>query len=359
VILQHLAITYGGPGDWFYNEPGELSDISTILMTLFLAINQSFFMGFFFMISSYFNPGSVDRKGGGAFLIDRLKRLGIPLVIFTLLIFPLIVYPIARLNGYSGALGEFLSLHYSDLGNFSFGPLWFVAMLLIFAVAYVLWRGFSRPSKDSSQSEENAPGNGAIAAFALGLGVATFLLRIWVPVGDAVPLLNLQPAHVIQYIGLFIVGILAYRQNWLSSLSDAQRKLWSRIILLLIVLFVILFVSGGALEGDLDPFLGGAHWQSLAYSIWEQFMCMAVVVTLLVWFRERFNEQGRLARAMSSAAYATYIFHATTIVLLAIALRGIKLDLALKYVLVAPFAVTLSFLVGYVTKRLPLARNIL
>jgi fucose 4-O-acetylase-like acetyltransferase len=102
VILQHLAITYGGPGDWFYNEPGELSDISTILMTLFLAINQSFFMGFFFMISSYFNPGSVDRKGGGAFLIDRLKRLGIPLVIFTLLIFPLIVYPIARLNGYSG-----------------------------------------------------------------------------------------------------------------------------------------------------------------------------------------------------------------------------------------------------------------
>lgn len=47
VILQHLGITYGGPGDWFYNEPGQLSDISTILMTLFLAINQSFFMGFF------------------------------------------------------------------------------------------------------------------------------------------------------------------------------------------------------------------------------------------------------------------------------------------------------------------------
>ena len=52
-----------------------MNDISTILITLFLAINQSFFMGFFFMISSYFNPGSVDRKGSTAFLVDRLKRL--------------------------------------------------------------------------------------------------------------------------------------------------------------------------------------------------------------------------------------------------------------------------------------------
>lgn len=311
------------------------------------------------MISSYFNPGSVDRKGGRAFLIDRLKRLGIPLVIFSLLIFPLTVYPIVRLVDFRGTLTEFLSDFYSDFGNFSFGPLWFVAMLLIFAVAYVLWRVFTRPSKVPSKGEEKAPGNVAIAAFALALGLATFLVRIWIPVGDAVPLLNLQPAHAIQYIGLFIIGILAYRRNWFSSLSDAQRKLWLRIIMLLIVLFVILLVSGGALEGDIDLFLGGVHWQSLAYAIWEQFMCFAMMVTLLVWFRDRFNEQGSLARAMSSAAYATYIVHATTIVLLAIPLRGIKLDLALKYVLVAPLAVSLSFLVGYVAKRLPLARNIL
>ena len=39
-------------------------------------------MGFFFMISSYFSPGSVDRKGSRVFLIDRLKRLGIPLLFY-------------------------------------------------------------------------------------------------------------------------------------------------------------------------------------------------------------------------------------------------------------------------------------
>jgi hypothetical protein len=359
VILHHTAIMYGGPGDFPYNEVGQMSDISTIVMTLFLAINQSFFMGFFFMISSYFNPGSIDRKGSTAFLIDRLKRLGIPLVLFLLVIFPLTIYPLARLAGFGGTLGRYLSDYYADFNNFTFGPLWFVAMLLLFSLAYVLWRILTKPSGAPAQSEGEAPGNAAIAAFALALGVATFIVRIWIPVGDAVPLLNLQPGHVVQYIGLFTVGILAYRRNWFSGLSDAQGKFWLRIILLLIAVFPLLFVFGGALEGDFDSAFGGVHWQSFAYSVWEQFMCLAVVVTLLVWFRNRFNEQGRLARAMSSAAYGTYIFHATTIILLAVALRGIKLELALKYVLVAPVAVTLSFLVGYVAKRLPLARNIL
>jgi hypothetical protein len=54
-----------------------------------------------------------------------------------------------------------------------------------------------------------------------------------------------------------------------------------------------------------------------------------------------------------------YILHAPLIVLLAIALQGIRLDLALKWLLVAPVAVSLSFLVGYAIKRLPLARDIL
>jgi peptidoglycan/LPS O-acetylase OafA/YrhL len=62
---------------------------------------------------------------------------------------------------------------------------------------------------------------------------------------------------------------------------------------------------------------------------------------------------------MSGAAYATYVFHQLVIVYLAVVLRGIKLDMALKYVLVVPFAVGLAFLAGYLVKKLPVVRNIL
>jgi hypothetical protein len=112
------------------------------------------------------------------------------------------------------------------------------------------------------------------------------------------------------------------------------------------------------LEGNVDVAMGGVTWQSLVYSVWEQFMCMAMVVTLLVWFRTKFNRQGSLAQKMSAAAYATHIFHRPVITLLALALMSIQLDLALKFVFVAPLAIALSFLVGYVIKQLPVARNI-
>lgn len=53
VVMHHWAITYGAPGLWYYNE-GNTSEIASIFLALFVATNQAFFMGMFFMISSYF-----------------------------------------------------------------------------------------------------------------------------------------------------------------------------------------------------------------------------------------------------------------------------------------------------------------
>jgi fucose 4-O-acetylase-like acetyltransferase len=356
VIMHHFAIGYGAPGGFFYWENGPMSDISEILLTLFVAMNQSFFMGFFFMISSYFSPGSIDRKGGAAYLKDRLKRLGIPLLFYMLVIVPLLNYGSNRLYRSDLSLGEYLTWQYSSILNFGAAQMWFVAALLFFAIIQVIWRRFAKPM---ANSDEPAPGNLAIAIFALVLGLVTFTVRIWLPVGWEIPILSWQVSHFPQYIALYILGLVAYRRNWFETITDSQRKVWSRMIVVLVASFPVLFVAAGALEGNVDSAMGGFHWESLAYSVWEQFMCMAMVITLLVWFRNRFNEQGGLAKNMSGAAYATYVFHAPTIFLVALALRGIRLDMALKYVLVVPFAVAAAFLVGYITKKLPIARNIL
>ena len=356
VVMHHFAIGYGAPGGFFYWEDGPMSDISEILLTLFVAMNQSFFMGFFFMISSYFSPGSIDRKGGGAYLKDRLKRLGIPLLFYMLVIVPLLNYGSNQLHGSEYSLWEYLSWQYSSILNFGAAQMWFVAALLFFAIIHVIWRRFAKPM---ANSEEPAPGNLAIVIFALVLGLVTFTVRIWLAVGWEIPMLSWQVSHFPQYIALYILGLVAYRRNWFETITNAQRKFWSRMIVVLVALFPVLFVAAGALEGNVDSAMGGFHWESLAYSVWEQFTCMAMVITLLVWFRNRFNEQGGLAKNMSGAAYATYVFHTPTIFLVALALRGIRLDMALKYVLVVPFAVAAAFLVGYITKKLPIARNIL
>jgi glucan biosynthesis protein C len=358
VILHHLAIGYGGPGDFAYYEQSQISTVSTILMTLLLGINQAFFMGFFFMISSYFAPSSYDRKGAWPYLKDRLIRLGIPLLFYIVVIDPLFSYGLSRNRGYPGSLREFLRLYLNDYRALGVGPLWFVEVLLIFSFIYVLWRLLRKPAVTPAPSESKAPGNLAIAGFALVLALLTFVVRIWQPVGSGFNFFGFQFSFFVQYIALLVVGVLAYRRNWFSGLTDAQGKVWRWTILALVVLFFVLFVAGGALEGSIDPFMGGLHWQSLAFALWEQFMCMAMVVTLLVWFRTRFNQQGAWAKKLSAASYATYIFHQPVIALLMIALGGIRLDMGLKFVLVAPLAVSLCFLVGYAVKRLPVARRI-
>jgi len=355
VIMHHFAIGYGGPGGFWYWEDGPMSDISEILMTLMLAINQAFFMGFFFMLSSYFSPGSIDRKGAGSFLIDRLKRLGLPLLLYLLVLTPLMSYGAERVRGSSVTLWEQLALYYSSIVHFGVAQMWFLAALLAFASVYVIWRRLAKPMPDS---EEAAPGNAAIAVFALALGVVTFVVRIWLSVGWEIPIVNWQIPHFPQYIALYILGIVAYRRNWFEAVTDAQGKTWLFVVIGLVVMFPVLFIAGGALEGVLDPYFGGLHWQSFVYSVWEQFMCMGMVITLLTWFRRRFTEQSGLTKTMSGAAYATYVFHVPIIFLVALALRSIRLDMGLKYVLVVPFAVAAAFLVGYIIKKLPVARNI-
>ena len=156
--------------------------VSSTLMSLFLGINQAFFMGFFFMISSYFSPGSCDRKGAWPCLKDRLVRLGIPPLFYIVVIDPLLNYGVSSLHyGFQGSLGEFLRLYLSNYQTLGVGPLWFVEALLILASFNVLWRLLAKPAVTPAPSENKAPSNLAIAAFTTVLGVLTFVVRICLP----------------------------------------------------------------------------------------------------------------------------------------------------------------------------------
>ena len=46
VLLHHTAITYGAAGGWFYNELHPSSKPSSLLLTLFAATNQAYFVFF-------------------------------------------------------------------------------------------------------------------------------------------------------------------------------------------------------------------------------------------------------------------------------------------------------------------------
>ncbi len=228
VILFHLMITYAGTGDWYYTE--DRQDLITgALGAWFLAVNQAYFMGLFLLISAYFVPGSYDRKGAGRFLKDRLIRLGIPLALYSWIIRPMLVYldPVKSPSP-RPPFSDFLTGHYFvDQAILGSGPLWFIEILLLFSALYALWRLLARPrSTAASAVESRFPSSGRIALTALLMGIAGFLVRLGLPMGWNLEVLNLQFPFFVQYIVLFVLGLIAYRRNWLLGLSDRVGRLW-------------------------------------------------------------------------------------------------------------------------------------
>jgi glucans biosynthesis protein C len=358
VLLHHLMITYAGSGGWFYKE-GRQDFITDALGSWFCATNQAYFMGLFLLISAYFIPGSYDRKGAGRFLKDRLIRLGIPLALYSWVINPLFVYAFSYQQLQVPFWRFFPGMYFSGGELIGQGPLWFVEVLLIFSLMYVLWRvlGLSRPV--NPEVETRFPDNGAIALFALFLGIVGFLVRL-VFLMDAYTFkpLNLQLPFFAQYIALFVLGLVAYRRNWLVSLPDKTGRLWLGIAIIMILLWAPLVIFGGAIEND-APFKGGWHWQSFAYAIWESFLCTSMCIGLIYAFRRYLNQQGRIARFLVPNAYTAYLIHAPVITFVALAVRDMAIYPLLKWAMVAWVAVPLCFVLSSLIRKLPYTEKVL
>jgi Acyltransferase family len=351
VLLVHLAITYGSPvGSWYYQE-GVISMPSAAIYITFMGLCQAFFMGLLFFLSGYFTPPAYDRKGGHKFMKERLIRLGIPMVAFIGLVEPAVDYIVTQVNGTFH--GSFLS-YYSTYIFFGYGILWFLLALLFFAFAYVGWRRV----KPEPTKARPFPKNAAIVAFALMLGAASFIVRLAYPIGYFSPLFSFQYCFFVQYIAVFIVGLVAYRSNWLMTIPKQTGSLWAKIAVALLAVYLAVF-GPIMLTGDLTTIFGGLRWQAAAYALWEQLFGIAVMISLTVWFRENVNFQTRLSKALSDSSFTAYIIQVPVLVLLALAFQSIQLPLLEKFAVVSPIGVSMCFLIAYLIRKIPKADRVL
>ena len=348
VILHHLAITYGAPGGWYYQE-SEAGLPEILPMAMFLSTNQAFFMGMFFFISAYFLIPSLERKGSNKFIKDRLLRLGLPTLLFYFFLNPLTIFIRDRyIYGKQAGFADYLFTN----PEFGFGPMWFVEALIIFTFVFLVWKAIiTKPAKPRSIP---FPSTVLIIACAILIGIGQFVIRIWLPVGWSMPFTNFQFPHFLQYIFLFTFGLIAYQQKWLDQLSAKDGWKWFIAVQVLIFVgFPAIFIFGGAMDGDISPFLGGLTWQNLAYALWEQLVGFDMIVALFGIFKMKWNQQGTLGKGLSASAYGAYVFHAPILLALAFLFLDLGIPQFWKFVVVAPVALMVSFVVAYLVKKVP------
>jgi glucans biosynthesis protein C len=159
-------------------------------------------------------------------------RLGAPLIVFIFVINPLATY-----LGYLRAARHPSLAHYLG-GTYGAGPLWFVAALLVFSLAYALLRRVRPPPVARRWSEAQI-----MVAAAVLIAVTAFLVWRWSPPDDANTFLSLMWASWPQGAGLFALGIWAGETGSLDDLTARARQLgWTALAA------AVMFVALGAYE---------------------------------------------------------------------------------------------------------------
>jgi surface polysaccharide O-acyltransferase-like enzyme len=353
VIIFHVGLTYGARQGWYYYEPSSGAFLNAFF-TIFLSLMRSFGLEVFFFISGYFACASYDRHGPGVFLKQRLVRLGIPLAVFAVIIRPTLVY----------LFNPGPEVPYSLLGNIMSlrhvapGPLWFVEILLLFSFVYALVRLVLERTPGGSLWRPAVPGVAAIVLFCLGLAAATFAVRIFYPVGTS--LFHFRVATFPAHIAFFVLGIMAFRGDWLEAVNNRLMRRWAFVLAGSVLLFVAVTACQGVWGAGFRTFNGGLRWQAAFQTAWEPPFIVAITMVLLGLFKDRFNGGGQLAKALADNSYAVFFIHAPIAVLLSYAIRGLALYPLVKFAVAAMPSIALCYLTSYfLLRRLPYARKIL
>jgi hypothetical protein len=353
IIAGHGALAYGSlESAWPYQDIqevqlGGLSDIALALVVIPAAL---FAMGLFFLISGLVIPGSVSRKGPRTFARDRLVRLGLPLTLWALLIWPGAVW-VAHL-----AAGQTHSFWWQFMDEDPFldtGPMWFVEVLLIYSLVYAAWRYWHprRGTGDDSTKPSNrsAPLSGrALIVLAAAISVATILVRPVFPAASG----QIGQSHLWQwpqFVTMFALGIVAAERGWFDPVPDRIRRGCGLAALGGVAAFLVIaaFMAAVGVDGDVlfDP---GIHWAPLALAALEGPLAVGTSVWLLGAAQRHLRRHPcPLGRAMARSAYGAFLLQGIVLIGLMIAFRPIGVPAEVKALAVAGLGVIVSFVLAW------------
>src|SRR5215213_365980 len=286
IIAGHGAVAYGDlENAWPYQDVQEvqLAAVSNVVLSLAVLLGALFAMGLFFLMSGLVTQGSLARKGVRIFARHRLIRLGAPLLVWMLLLWPGAIWAAHLAAG--DARSFWSQLRHQD-PILDTGPMWFAEVLLIYSLAYAAWRAWrdrrvGEHAVGAVQARHPAIRGRTLAVLAAGISVATVLVRLVFPAGSN----QIGQAHLWQwpqFIAMFALGTVAARRGGLEPVPAGIRRGCGRATLGGLVAFSLLALAMAATGTDGDVlFQRGWHWAPLSLAAIEGPLAVGAGVWLL------------------------------------------------------------------------------
>lgn len=336
VIAHHASQAYGPTGGvWVYhNSNGIIQWLGN-----FMAVNMSFLMGLFFMISGYFLPASYRGQKLGCFIGKKLNRLMTPVMIILVAIVPVYFY-IADMLHAPVRVGFFTYYFNTYWGDFivSYEHGWYLLHLCLYSVIYAVAMTLLKNRKAKAALPFKTYYVFLLALLVSGI---SYFVRLAFPIDRWVVLFGffaLEPAHLPQYVLFFSFGIFAYRNNYFETIP---RKTGCWLAGAGIGMALLLYLSDWSV---IWPLKGLIWWYWVLY---ESFMAAFLAVGLIVVFREFCNRTGTLQKILARSAFVAYILHNLFVVPIQVLFASSPLGPWARFIVVSVLSIILAFTSAY------------
>jgi len=324
VVAHHAGQAYGNTGGvWLVSDSPQLSFLPS-----FFFFNAAYMMGFFFFVSGYFMYFSVAKKSTALFLKDRFRRLGVPLLFFTFLIFLPLHYLLSESKANYFA---FMYDYYMHKPPLAVGHLWFVASLLVYTLLFLVFKKRILASKPLPFA------SWAPIVFILVLAIINYFVWQTYPIDHwETWLIPIEVAHLPQYFSLFLLGVIANKNKWLDQITMP-------VGLLYLGIGVLLFTSRSLVPDSIDPLF--------AEAIIETALCVGMVLGCVVLFRKFLNFSNSVLQFFSACSFGIYLFHLLLVIVFQLVLKDIEIPTLFKFVLVSLLGIITSSILTFILKK--------
>jgi len=314
VILHHIAMLVGG-GYTLWGVPViqtehplseyPLSNWGWDALNLFITTNAAYFMQLFFFFSGFFVPKSFDKKGSVVFLQERIKRLGIPSVVYSFLIGPYIQIGFGYLffNKEYWLADKFVSA----LPLVNTGVTWFPQILIFFNIIYAF------ACKKNWTPMMKCPTVFGFVLLSLMIGTVSGIINLFLPGNRSFFGVSQFGYDYFSLILFFFGGAIAQRNNWMDDIQEKRSRIAIYSWMVLAFLFVIWNFVLFPILGYPTAFTDYPSLQLIGFAVYKGPVQMGLSLGITVFFMDYVNRSYWCTQFFSVSMYTAYIIQPAVI----------------------------------------------
>jgi glucans biosynthesis protein C len=378
VLIFHSGASYGsGVEFWPFHDkdPSKIIDIFMFLCDVFM-------MAILFFIAGYFTLPDLRRKGTWRFIKGKLKRLGMPWLVITLIVLPALdyIHYFFYQAGYvlhalsfpeywalsMKKIAEFytgwidMSAYWSMTEKFYQRYMWFLSLLLFFFVAFALLHKIkshiNRKSDRQNSNPANLKRNVFKALFVTSLimiiffGLVRFMIYPefmafgWFSLGN---ILQFQFGKLIVYICCFCMGIYSFSRKWFTGNADFGKPwVWAIICFCFFGLNMLALKNLSSSEAPLVS-------AKIAFCVFYPLLSLSFLGFFVSWTYKHWNRQTKFNMNLAESSYNMYLVHYIVPFTLPLLLSCLNMPVIFKFSIVSIATILFSYTVSrFVVKPL-------